>query len=211
MLRALAHDGVGRWLTGVLLVAIAACSEPRPARPAIVADAPGSVSTWGFTPSPDEVILIGTAPLRVLRPVVLDSAALDPVSGGFTLLEARVSLFACKECRKRPGFLGYPGYAGSGCSTGPWPPPGYGPSYPLNGFEVAPGDRPSILLYLRAQSASAKSNGFTITYREDDEPGTSTITNERVEIVPSPEPDTCSDSLWFGGTNNPDADLVRPL
>jgi hypothetical protein len=199
-------------LAAVLLATTVGCSRDRaPEQPAVVPDLPSSVSTFGFTPAPNEVILLGTAPLRVLRPVRLESASLVMAQGGFDLLEARVSLFACDKCRPRPGLKGYPGYAGSACSTGAWPPPDFGPTYPLDGFEVAPGDRPSLVLYLRPRTPGARTSGITLTYRENGKRGTSRIGNERVKLIDDPVPDDCVDSLWFGGTHNSDVDRVRSM
>lgn len=206
---------VCRILLGAVLVLGAACSEdPSSEQAALVVDVPSGVSTWGLQSAPDEIVLIGTAPLRVLRPVTLEALSVETESGSLDLLEARVSMFACGNCPERPGLLGYRGYAGAACSRGPWPPTGYGPSYPVKGFEVGPGDRPSLVLYLRPGSPTAQSGAITLTYREDGKKREVRITNERISVE-APKagtpPDDCENSMWFGSTKDPLLERVGPL
>lgn len=198
-----------------LLAVIAGCARTRePARPALVPSG-SNVGTWGFAPWPNEVMAVGGTPLHVLRPVTLESATLLMKTGELEVLDFRVSLFACRECRRRPDALvGFAGHAGSVCSRGSWPPKGYGPSYPLSGFELAPGDRPSLLVYVRARTATALSDGVVIRYRENGTVAETHITSDLIEVkprAPGALGDQCTEGLWFGGTRDPATKLITSL
>lgn len=170
-------------------------------------------STFGFAPAEREVVLLGGTPLRVLRPVTLVSMELEMEHGEVEPLEFRVSLFACPECRPRTDVVGYAGHAGASCSHGRWPPRSYGPSYPVDGFRLEPGDRPSLLVYARRRTPEAESRAFVVTYLEGAERRVTRITSDRLTLRPPRRAtgDMCPSSVWFGGTGNPQEELVRPL
>jgi hypothetical protein len=199
-------------LVAACCFALGGCAAERVPDPVRLAD-PTSVSTWGFHPIATETLLVGGAPLRIVGPATFVSAHLDVREGDLELLAARVSLQSCEACRRRPGLVGYRGYAGSSCSVGAWPPPGYGPTYDLHGFEVDAGDRLSVVLYLRPHSSRAKTDGVTVTYRDRSGRERRIQVRERVEITPPRDAhgDYCVDSLWFGGTDNPDVVGVHSL
>lgn len=198
--------------SAVVAGSLAGCADRAGIEP-LRLDEPDSMGTWGFGPVPGEVLLVGMTPLRVLAPATFESASMEMDTGELELLTTRVSLYACRECPRRPE-VGYGGYAGSSCSIGPWPPRGYGPTYALDGFVVQPGDRPSLVLYFRPGTANARTKAVVLTYRDDHGRRRALrIANERVEVKPPDGPlgDNCQDSLWFGGTGNPDTQRVRPL
>jgi hypothetical protein len=193
-------------------VSVACTTEGTP-RPALAVEVPGSLGTWGFRPIPGEVLLVGLTPLTVRGPATLEHVSLVMETGQLELLTTRVSLLVCQDCRRRAG-IGYAGYAGSSCSSGPWPPPGYGPTDELAGFAIEPGDRPSLVLYMRPGTRIARTKAIVLVYRDARQHRHELrIANERVEIgePTSPAGDRCTDSVWFGGTRNPDAGNVRPL
>lgn len=204
--------GWRRVIAGMVVVALSGCSSD-PAEPDALVPSSTNVGTWGFTPNDKETLAVGGTPLHVLRPVTLESATIRTTEGDLELLATRVSLFACRECRRRSDVIGYAGHAGSACTTDPWPPPGYGPSYPLAGFSLAPGDRPSILVYFRARTPRAKTDGVTVKYTDGRDRHAVHIRTDTIEIRPpeSPAGDGCGDSLWFGATNTQHDDLVLPL
>jgi hypothetical protein len=59
------------------------------------------------------------------------------------------------------------GSPGGECSPGPWPTSGYGPSYPVEGLTLAPGDPVVIGFYAHLPAAPGKYvlTGYRITYR----------------------------------------------
>jgi hypothetical protein len=196
----------------VLALVSATCNPRRAPRPAIVLEQGTGDSTWGFKPRADEVLLVGFAPVIVVEPAVLESATLEMSDGRLELLAARVSLFACGACRHPSDRLTYSGYAGSSCSIGPWPPPGYGPTYELAGYDVHPGDRVSLLLYTRPKSQTARSSAIRLTYRDTGgHRRTLLVDNQHIKVLPQTDPDGdhCGNSLWFGSTRDPDRRLVR--
>jgi hypothetical protein len=173
----------GRVAVAVLLAATGCSAGVRREPPALGLSPTAGDSVWGFSPGPGEVILAGLAPLSVRRRAVLTSAALDMAYGRLDLLATRITA----------------GAVGSGCSTGPWPPAGYGPTSPLEGYTVQPGDRPTLVVYVRAGSDRARSAGVLVTYTSGGHEYTLRIPNEHVEVSP-PEAgpgDHCFESRWF--------------
>ena len=196
----------------LLLVSSVACSPDRPPAPLVTVSTPDAVGTWGFGPIAGEVLSVGMAPLRVLAPVTFEDASLEMEHGRLDLLTTRASMLACPTCRVRADVPSYGGYGGSSCSLGPWPPPGYGPTLPIAGLELTPEDQPSLVLYLRPVTPEALTKAVLLRYR--DSAGRRhelRITNERVEVEPpaTPRGDSCTDSVWFGGTRNPDVGRIR--
>lgn len=203
----------------LLVVALAAVTGSTGCRhgnepAAVIVTAPDALGTWGFDPLPSETLLVGMTPLRITAPVMFERATLVMDTGDIELLSARMSMFGCATCSHRPDIPAYAGVAGSSCSNGPWPPPGYGPTGPLEGFTVLPGESPSLVLYLKPRSVPALTKAVLLTYRDDHHhKHTLRIENERVEVKPANDADgdNCQDSLWFGGTHNPDvARVVTP-
>lgn len=197
-------------VTLAVVTASAGCGRG-PARAALSVTAPDALGTWGFDPLPSETLLVGMTPMRVTAPVTFERATLIMDSGDIELLAARVSMFGCATCAHRPGIPAYAGVAGSSCSNGPWPPPGYGPTVPLERFTVLPGESPSLVLYLKPRSVPALTKAVLLTYRDaHHHKHTLRIENERVEVKPANDADgdNCQDSLWFGGTHNPDVGRV---
>jgi hypothetical protein len=179
--------GRGGRLSVVLLVALVStgCSAGvRHSPPALGPSPTAGDSTWGFSPGPGEVVLAGLAPLSVRRHAVLRSAALEMAYGTLHLLATRVTI----------------GAVGSSCSTGPWPPAGYGSTSPIESKPLDPGDRPTIVLYLRPGSERARSAAVLVTYVSEGQKHTLRIPTEHVEVAPPGfgEPaDRCADSQWF--------------
>ncbi len=59
------------------------------------------------------------------------------------------------------------GAPGATCYTGPWPPPGYGPSYPVRGLVLAKDDPVRFVFYSRGPATVGDHvlTGYRITYR----------------------------------------------
>jgi hypothetical protein len=176
----------GRLAVALLLTLLpAGCSAGvRHEPPALGLSPTAGDSVWGFSPGPGEVVMAGLAPLSVRSRLVLKSASLEMAYGRLDLLATRVTI----------------GAVGSGCSTGPWPPAGYGSTSPIEGLPVEPGTRPTLVVYLRPVSAEARSAALLVTYTSGGHEHTLRIPNEHVEVAP-PDPgqlgDRCLDAPWF--------------
>jgi hypothetical protein len=97
--------------------------------------------------------------------LVIDRVELVDADPALRLVASRISFLACPACRRRPGYVGVNGFVTSVC-IGPFPPPGFGPTYEAAGLRLFPGDVPSLLLYLVAdQLGRHDAAGFRVHYR----------------------------------------------
>ena len=119
----------------------------------------------GFVAAPGVVGITGPVGIVVKQPVtILDVRPLH-VDSGVELLTAR-AVFHGPGDRSPGGFRMTLGAPLVTCLTA-GPRPGHGPSYPVAGLTLAPGDPVQFLFYLRPLGLGvAGSKGYTITYRD---------------------------------------------
>jgi hypothetical protein len=117
-------------------------------------DLPGVISISGL------VAIIPTAPITLLD--------VQPyrVTPGVELLAVRAVFQGFGEFSPS-GHRQFTGAPGATCYTGPWPPTGYGPSYPVQGLRLAKGDPVRLVFYSRGPDRVGDHvlTGYRITYR----------------------------------------------
>lgn len=104
--------------------------------------------------------ILPTAPITVLH--------VEPygVTPGTEVLAVR-AIFKGRGYLSPSGHRWYTGSPIVECYDGPWPPSGYGPSYPVEGLDVVPGDGVKFVYYIRAPDTFGLHvvTGYRITYR----------------------------------------------
>jgi hypothetical protein len=126
----------------------------------------GTEFTVGFAAEPGVVGIAPFAVLRVTAPITLDAVRAYRTEGEVEVLAARAA------------------FSGRGVSPGgyrraqgtptvicwrSWPVAGFGPSYPVEGLALVPGDSFEVLLYVRGQASGRHVvRGFHVEYRTGD-------------------------------------------
>ena len=119
---------------------------------------------YGMHTPPGLLALSTTVDFEVTAPItLLDVRPYRATSGVETI--ARAYFYGSGISPSgHPMFNGAPGIS---CSTVPWPPAGYGPSFPVSGLVLAAGDPVRIGFYIRAPAVVGRYlvTGYRIRYR----------------------------------------------
>ncbi|MDQ1710647.1 MAG: hypothetical protein QOE45_97 [Frankiaceae bacterium] len=149
---------------GWALVALSGCQRPVPVRPQALEPRGAPYKTGIVLAGPDSVFIYGVRKFRVVRPVTLRSFAPAVVPDGVTVLAARASFLRSAKPRLTPG-----GWPGAFC-TDTWPMAGFGPTYEIDGLEVAAGDFVAFTVYVRAaRPGRYVLDGYDLTYEDHGE------------------------------------------
>lgn len=171
---------------------------------------PGSKYTFPGV-RPGNVVAYASETLGATARTTLESAEPLEVGSGLEFLEARLNFDYYDEKLGRwvmNGSTGY-GYPGSFC-TSAWPPVGFGPTYPVAGFDFGPKQNVIVFFYLRVMDAGTSSaNGSRIEYSNPEAKvlvGDSTT----VEVEVSEEGGDCPDDDPYFQSPSPLSSPVTP-
>lgn len=153
-----------RLITAILAVAVATPScRSGTGQPAPLHPNEGGFRLYMTLPRAGIVGIYGARTFTVDRPTTLLEAVPAVVPTGVTLLDARLSYL--KSAGGARTVNGYPG----GICTDVWPPAGYGPTTPVAGASLEPGDVIALTFYLRAERTGRFDvQGYAIGYRDED-------------------------------------------
>ena len=123
---------------------------------------------FGTSVMPGTVVMGGLAGLLATSRVTIVGIRPWRLDPGVELLTTRGTFHAVGGHRTPFGYHTSSGSMGSGCRY-PWAVTGYGPSYPVEGLELAPGDPLAIVFYVRnTRTGLLRVHGFEVEYRTGD-------------------------------------------
>lgn len=123
---------------------------------------------YGISVMPGTVVMGGLAGLVARSRVTIVGIRPWRLDPGVELLTTRGTFHAVGGHRTPFGYHTSSGSMGSGCRY-PWGVTGYGPSYPVEGLELAPGDPLAIVFYVRnTRTGLLRAHGFEVEYRTGD-------------------------------------------
>jgi hypothetical protein len=147
----------------VLAFSCASCGagESATAAPALIPRGEG-YSLEVLVKAPSRVLVYGVRRFVASRPVTLREFAPAKVDGELEILTTRASFLTTVSGRATAG-----GYPGAFC-TDRWPPPGYGPSYPVDRLTIAAGETVAFTLFVRAKSpGDFVLDGYVLRFEDD--------------------------------------------
>lgn len=122
-------------------------------------------NTWGFSP-PGTIVISGNVGIVPSAPITLLDVKPYRITPDTELLAVRV-FFQGRGSTSPSGHRLFTGVPGGVCYNGPWPPEGYGPSYPVRGIKLAKGDPVVFGYYSRGPDKPGDYvvTGYRIRYR----------------------------------------------